>query len=156
MKKDAIIESGMERCGWGTGEPIYEAYHDTEWGARTGHRALWEKLILDGFQAGLSWITILKKRDNFRAAFARFDPHIVASWNEAEVTACIANPGIAHHRGKIAATITNARGRQEIEAREGFDQFYGNTSMGCRCKTVGSRGARCQRRRICRGRSRNI
>ena len=114
----------MQRCDWAGDDPIYQAYHDTEWGVpEYDSRALWEKLILDWFQAGLSWITILKKRDNFRAAFAGFDPHKIAEWGEADVTRLLGDPGIIRHRGKIEAAITNARAWQEIEAREGFDQF---------------------------------
>jgi DNA-3-methyladenine glycosylase I len=86
-------------------------------------RALWEKLVLDGFQAGLSWITILKKRDNFRAAFAGFDPDIIASWGETDIRRLLADPGIIRHRGKIAATITNAQAWQRIEADQGFATF---------------------------------
>ncbi|WP_050931884.1 DNA-3-methyladenine glycosylase I [Aestuariivita boseongensis] len=114
----------MERCGWAGPEQIYLDYHDTEWGVpEYDSRALWEKLILDGFQAGLSWITILKKRENFRAAFEGFDPHVIAEWDEAEVTRLLADPGIIRHRGKIEATIGNARAWQKIEADQGFDQF---------------------------------
>ena len=114
----------MERCSWVGTDPIYEAYHDTEWGVpEWDSRALWEKLILDGFQAGLSWITILKKRENFRAAFQGFDPHIVANWGEAEVQKLLGDAGIIRHRGKIEATITNARVWQDIEANEGFDTY---------------------------------
>jgi DNA-3-methyladenine glycosylase I len=114
----------MERCGWAGPEQIYLDYHDTEWGVpERGSRALWEKLVLDGFQAGLSWITILKKRDNFRAAFAGFDPDVIAGWGEAEVDRLLADPGIVRHRGKIEATIGNARAWQRIEARGGFDAF---------------------------------
>ena len=114
----------MERCGWAGSEPIYEAYHDTEWGVpEYDSRALWEKLVLDGFQAGLSWITILKKRDNFRAAFAGFDPNVVAGWGEADIQRLLGDAGIIRHRGKIAATITNAQAWQRIEADQGFDRF---------------------------------
>ncbi|MBT9384832.1 DNA-3-methyladenine glycosylase I [Pseudooceanicola sp. CBS1P-1] len=114
----------MPRCAWAGPEPIYQAYHDTEWGVpERDSRALWEKLVLDGFQAGLSWITILKKRENFRTAFAGFDPHVIAGWGEAEVTRLLGDPGIIRHRGKIEATIGNARAWQEIEAKGGFDQF---------------------------------
>ena len=114
----------VERCGWVGSEPIYEAYHDTEWGVpEHDSRALWEKLVLDGFQAGLSWITILKKRGNFRAAFAGFDPNIIAGWGEAEVTRLLADPGIIRHRGKIEATIGNAIAWQNIQQRQGFDRF---------------------------------
>ena len=114
----------MERCGWAGSEQIYKDYHDTEWGVpEYDSRALWEKLILDGFQAGLSWITILKKRDNFRAAFEGFDPHVIATWAEPDVQRLLGNAGIIRHRGKIEATITNARAWQKIEARQGFDRF---------------------------------
>lgn len=114
----------MERCGWVGTEDIYRDYHDTEWGVpEYDSRALWEKLILDGFQAGLSWITILKKRENFRNAFEGFDPTIVAGWGESQVAACLADPGIVRHRGKIEATIGNARAWQKIEAEGGFDQY---------------------------------
>ena len=114
----------VERCGWVGSEPIYEAYHDTEWGVpEYDSRALWEKLVLDGFQAGLSWITILKKRDNFRAAFARFDPNIIAGWGETDVTRLLADPGIIRHQGKIVSTIGNARAWQKIEQRQGFDRY---------------------------------
>lgn len=114
----------LTRCAWAGDDPVYQAYHDTEWGMpEYDSRALWEKLVLDGFQAGLSWITILKKRDNFRAAFAGFDPHVIATWGEDDVQQLLADPGIIRHRGKIEATITNARAWQEIEARQGFDRF---------------------------------
>lgn len=113
-----------ERCGWVGQEPIYIEYHDTEWGVpEYNSRALWEKLILDGFQAGLSWITILKKRENFRAAFAGFDPAVIALWGEDDVLRCLGDPGIIRHRGKIEATIGNARAWQAIEAEQGFDRY---------------------------------
>ncbi|WP_417678223.1 DNA-3-methyladenine glycosylase I [Pseudodonghicola sp.] len=118
------MDTTGERCGWVGTEQIYLAYHDTEWGVpEWNSRALWEKLILDGFQAGLSWITILKKRDNFRAAFAGFDPNVIAAWGEAEVARLLAEPGIVRHRGKIEATIGNARAWQKIEAEQGFDRY---------------------------------
>jgi DNA-3-methyladenine glycosylase I len=113
-----------ERCGWCGTEPIYVDYHDTEWGVpEWDARALWEKLILDGFQAGLSWITILKKRDNFRAAFASFNPDLIAQWGEADVERLLADSGIIRHRGKIEATIGNAKAYQKIHSNEGFDNF---------------------------------
>ncbi len=112
------------RCPWCGNDPLYVAYHDTEWGVpERDPRALWEKLVLDGFQAGLSWITILRKREAFRAAFAGFDPEVVAGWGTAEVERLLADPGIVRHRGKIEATIGNARAFLEIEAREGFAPF---------------------------------
>lgn len=113
-----------ERCGWVGNEEIYIDYHDTEWGVPVyDSRALWEKLILDGFQAGLSWITILKKRESFQEAFAGFDPNIIATWGEAEIETLLQNAGIIRHRGKIAATITNARVWQAIEQEKGFDKY---------------------------------
>lgn len=117
----------MERCGWAGPDEIYLEYHDTDWGVpEYDSRALWEKLVLDGFQAGLSWLTILKKRENFRSAFAGFDPDVIAGWGEREIETLLADPGIIRHRGKIEATIGNARIWQEIEAREGFDRFLWN------------------------------
>lgn len=114
----------MERCGWVGTEQIYIDYHDTEWGVpERDSRALWSKLVLDGFQAGLSWLTILKKRENFRAAFAGLDPDVVAGWGDAEIARLLADPGIIRHRGKIEATIANARAWKRIEAKGGFDQF---------------------------------
>lgn len=113
-----------DRCGWVGSEQIYRAYHDNEWGVpEYDSRALWEKLVLDGFQAGLSWITILKKRDNFRAAFAGFDPYVIATWGEDEVQRLLADAGIIRHRGKIEATISNAKAWIAIEEQQGFDRF---------------------------------
>lgn len=114
----------MPRCDWAGPDQIYIDYHDTEWGVpEYDSRALWEKLILDGFQAGLSWITILKKRDNFREAFAGFDPDVISGWGEDDIQRLLANAGIIRHRGKIAATITNAQAWQKIEADQGFARF---------------------------------
>jgi DNA-3-methyladenine glycosylase I len=112
------------RCPWCGSDPLYVAYHDTEWGRpeRDG-RALFECLILEGFQAGLNWFTILKKRETFRAAFANFDPEVIASWGEPEILRLLQDPGIIRHRGKIEATIAGARAYQRIEAREGFSTF---------------------------------
>ena len=113
-----------ERCGWCGNDPLYVAYHDQEWGVpERDARALWEKLILDGFQAGLSWYTILRKRDNFRAAFAGFRPEVIAGWGEDEIARLLADPGIVRSRAKITATIGNARAYLAIAEREGFDQF---------------------------------
>ncbi|MHA7887714.1 DNA-3-methyladenine glycosylase I [Roseicyclus sp.] len=120
------------RCGWCGTDPLYVAYHDTEWGVpeRCG-RALWEKLILDGFQAGLSWITILRKREAFRVAFEGFDPGVIAHWGEAEVMRLLADPGIVRHRGKIEATITNARALLEMGGPEAFaDLMWGHVGGG--------------------------
>lgn len=98
------------RCAWCGTDPLYVAYHDTEWGVpEYDARALWEKLVLDGFQAGLAWITILKKREAFRAAFDGFDPEKVASYGEADRARLLADPGIVRSAAKIDATIRGAR-----------------------------------------------
>ena len=115
---------GKFRCRWPGTDPLYITYHDTEWGVpEHDSRALWEKLILDGFQAGLSWITILRKRDAFRAGFAGFEPEAVARFTEADVQRLLADPGIIRHRGKIEATLRAARAFLQIEAAEGFSPF---------------------------------
>src|SRR6195952_2847982 len=96
------------RCGWRgmAGDPLYEPYHDTEWGVpEYDARALWEKLVLDGFQAGLSWITILRKREAFRRAFDGFDPEIVARYGEAERARLVGDAGIIRSPAKIDAAI---------------------------------------------------
>ena len=98
------------RCGWAGTDPLYCAYHDGEWGVpERDSRMLWETLMLEGFQAGLSWITILRKRDSFRTAFAGFDPDKVAAFAEADVDRLMADPGIVRARAKIEATIKGAR-----------------------------------------------
>ena len=113
-----------ERCGWCGTEPIYVDYHDTEWGVpEYDPRALWEKLVLDGFQAGLSWITILRKRDAFRAEFEGFDPERIARWDAKNVENALQNPGIIRHRGKIEGTIRSAQLFLEIESGEGFTPY---------------------------------
>ena len=113
-----------DRCGWCGTNPLYVAYHDTEWGRpERDPRALWEMLMLEAFQAGLSWITILRKRDGFRAAFQGFDPAVIATWGESEVARLLQDPGIVRHRGKIEGTIRGAQAFLRIEAREGFSPF---------------------------------
>jgi DNA-3-methyladenine glycosylase I len=100
------------RCGWRgmAGDPLYEAYHDTEWGApERDPQALWEKLVLDGFQAGLAWITILRKREAFRAAFANFDPEKVARFGDADRARLMADAGIVRSNAKIDAAIASAK-----------------------------------------------
>ncbi len=112
------------RCGWCGSDPIYVSYHDTDWGVpERDPRALWEKLILDGFQAGLAWITILRKRENFRTAFHGFHPAIIAHWGAADVTRLLADPGIIRHRGKIESTIRSAQSYLRIDQREGFSPW---------------------------------
>ncbi len=112
------------RCSWCGAEPIYTDYHDTEWGVpEYDSRALFEKLVLDGFQAGLSWLTILKKRNNFRVAFDGFQPDIIARYTKKDVERLLDNAGIIRHRGKIEATIGNAQAWLKIEETQGFDAY---------------------------------
>jgi DNA-3-methyladenine glycosylase I len=109
------LDDGRPRCPWGASTPTYAAYHDTEWGFPVvDDRRLFEKLCLEGFQSGLSWITILNKRERFREVFAGFDYEIVAGFGEADVERLLADPGIVRHRGKIEATINNARRAREL------------------------------------------
>ena len=111
---------GKIRCAWPGDDPAYVAYHDTEWGVpEWDHRALFEKLILDGFQAGLAWITILRKRENFIRAFDGFRPEVIAGYGPDKVAALMADTGIVRNRAKIEATIGNARGWLDIMARDG-------------------------------------
>jgi DNA-3-methyladenine glycosylase I len=111
---------GRVRCEWSTSAPEYEAYHDQEWGRPVvDDDRLYEKLCLEGFQAGLSWLTVLRKRDAFRRAFAGFDPVRVASFGESDVQRCLADPSIIRHRGKIEATIANARATIAVQERLG-------------------------------------
>jgi len=112
------------RCPWCGDDPVYVAYHDTEWGVpEYDDRALFEKLILDGFQAGLAWITILRKREAFRAAFAGFDPVKVARFGEVDVERLLGDAGIVRHRGKIEGAIKNAQAWERVMAAEGFATF---------------------------------
>lgn len=113
------------RCGWVGKDPLYQAYHDEEWGVpERDDRALFEKLILDGFQAGLSWITILRKRDNFRTAFEGFEPAVIAAFGEDKIASLLGDAGIVRHRGKIEATIGNAKAYLEIQDRLGSFTDY--------------------------------
>ncbi|RJE80458.1 DNA-3-methyladenine glycosylase I [Paracoccus sp. JM45] len=111
----------LSRCSWCGSDPLYVDYHDTDWGVpEYDSRALWEKLVLDGFQAGLSWITILRKRPAFRQEFDGFDPARVALWDDDRIARALTNPGIVRHRGKITSTIRSARLFLQIEADQGF------------------------------------
>jgi DNA-3-methyladenine glycosylase I len=115
---------GHHRCWWPGTDPFYVAYHDTEWGVpEFDGRALFEKLILDGFQAGLSWITILRKREAFRQAFAGFDPSAIARFDEARIEALMADAGIVRNRAKIVGTVAGARAWLRIEEQGGFSDF---------------------------------
>jgi DNA-3-methyladenine glycosylase I len=114
-----MAEDQIVRCGWSVKEPIYIAYHDDEWGVpEYDPRALYEKLVLDGFQAGLSWITILKKRDNFRAAFDRFDPEKIARYGKRDMSRLLKNAGIIRSESKIKAAIKGAQLWLDIEEKE--------------------------------------
>jgi DNA-3-methyladenine glycosylase I len=108
----------LPRCPWPKGDPIYVAYHDQEWGVpEFDDQALYEKLILDGFQAGLSWITILRKRENFRRAFDGFQPELIAHYTPKKVAALMADAGIVRNRAKIEGAILSARAYLEVMER---------------------------------------
>ncbi len=107
---------GVCRCSWCGTDPLYVHYHDTDWGVpEYDGRALWEKLILDGFQAGLSWITILRKRENFRSAFDGFKPDIIVGYRDAKIESLMQDAGIVRNRLKIVGTVESAKAYLEIE-----------------------------------------
>jgi DNA-3-methyladenine glycosylase I len=115
-----VGEDGRGRCFWHGGLEDYRRYHDEEWGRPvTDEFRLFEKICLEGFQSGLSWLTILRKRENFRAAFAGFDFHKVAEFGEADIERLVTDAGIIRHRGKIVSTINNARRAQQMKAEFG-------------------------------------
>jgi DNA-3-methyladenine glycosylase I len=115
----------LHRCAWSGSDPLMRAYHDDEWGVpQRDSRMLWEMLMLEGFQAGLAWITVLRKRDAFREAFAGFAPARVARFGERDIERLLANPGIIRARAKIEATIKGARIYREMTDRgENFSDF---------------------------------
>jgi DNA-3-methyladenine glycosylase I len=121
--KDVVVgDDSIARCWWCAGDPLYESYHDDEWGRPVdGDVPLFEKLALEGFQSGLSWITILRKRENFRKAFASFDIEKVARYNKRSVQRLMSDVGIVRNRAKIEATINNAR--RCIELVDEFGSF---------------------------------
>ena len=121
-------EETRPRCPWPGKDPLYLAYHDDEWGVPEWQdRALFEKLVLDGFQAGLSWITVLRKRDAFRRAFDGFDPERIAGYGPAKLRRLMADARIIRNRAKIQATVANAKGYQRIQAETGsFARFLWN------------------------------
>lgn len=129
---DAVVHpDGRSRCWWPGTDPLYLAYHDTEWGVpEYDGRALFEKLILDGFQAGLSWITILRKREAFRRAFAGFDPEAVARFGTADVERLMLDPGIVRNRAKIEGTIASARAWLDLGGAEPFANLLWNQVGG--------------------------
>jgi len=120
MKALQTSADGKRRCAWCGDDPLYVAYHDREWGFPVrSDRRLYEKVCLEGFQAGLSWLTILKKRPNFRAAFADFDLERVARFGARDVTRLLGDAGIVRHRGKIESTVNNARRALELVEEAG-------------------------------------
>lgn len=114
-----------ERCAWATTHPLLERYHDEEWGVPAHDRnRLFEFVILEGVQAGLSWLTVLKRRDAYREAMAGFDPEVVAGWSDADVADLLTYPGIIHNRAKIASHRLNARSFLGVEEEfGGFDRY---------------------------------
>ena len=125
MKSPLLHPDGLYRCAWPQQDPLYVAYHDTEWGVpEYDDRALFEKLVLDGFQAGLSWITILRKRDNFRRAFDGFVPATIARYGKRKTNALMQDAGIVRNRAKIEGTIASARGWLDaMEKGPGFSEL---------------------------------
>jgi DNA-3-methyladenine glycosylase I len=121
-ERGAVVRGpdGRRRCAWGDSSPEYRAYHDDEWGRPVADDVrLYEKLCLEGFQSGLSWLTILRKREGFRRAFAGFDPAAVARYGERQVTRLLGDAAIVRHRGKIEATIANARATLAVQDERG-------------------------------------
>jgi len=123
-----VGDDGVPRCFWVGSDLLYQRYHDTEWGRPVrDDKRLFEKICLEGFQSGLSWLTILRKRENFRRAFADFDFEKVARFNSRSVERLLLDAGIVRHRGKIESTLNNARRAQEIAREFGSlaDYFWG-------------------------------
>jgi DNA-3-methyladenine glycosylase I len=119
-----IGEDGLARCGWAASHPLNQHYHDTEWGVPVrGEAALFERIMLEAFQSGLSWLTILRKREAFRAAFHGFDPDAVAAFTEEDVELLMQDAGIVRNRAKILAAITNARAVIALRDEGGLDEF---------------------------------
>lgn len=120
-----IGSDGVPRCSWGAEPDIYRQYHDDEWGMpTTDDRRIFEKICLEGFQAGLSWLTILRKRDNFRAAFSDFSIEKIAEFDEGDVTRLLGDAGIVRHQGKIRSTINNAQRAIELRQEKGSLAAY--------------------------------
>ena len=127
-----MTDNEKNRCAWSANDPLMRAYHDTEWGVPIrDSRLLWEVLILEGFQAGLAWIVVLRKREAFRKAFAGFDPAKIACFDERDIFRLMADPGIIRARAKIEATIRGAQIYCEMESRgESFSDFCWSFSDG--------------------------
>ena len=124
LRPALLHEDGRHRCPWPGTDPFYVAYHDEEWGVpEWDDRALYEKLILDGFQAGLSWITILRKREAFRRGFDGFQPHLIARYGPEKIEALMQDAGIVRNRSKIEGAVAMARLWLEMQEREGFSSY---------------------------------
>jgi DNA-3-methyladenine glycosylase I len=136
--------ASLQRCAWAESDPLLMAYHDEEWGVpEYDSRALWEKLMLDGFQAGLSWSIILRKRDAFRKAFRNFHPEKVARFGEADITRLLQDPGIVRSRAKIEAAIGGARAYLAMqEAGEDFSGFVWGMAGGAPIPGAGAAAAK--------------
>ena len=125
-RQDTVIGTdGKPRCGWASADPLYQKYHDTEWGRPLkDDRALFELLTLEGCQAGLSWITVLRKREHYRKVYDGFDPEKIARYTPAKLEKLLADPGIIRHKGKIDASVSNAKAFLALVEREGsFAKF---------------------------------
>jgi len=138
-KSELLTGSALHRCAWAESDPLLREYHDTEWGIpEFDSRTLWEQLILESFQAGLAWITVLHKREAFRTAFRQFDPAQIARFGEPDIASLLADPGIIRSRTKIEATIGGARaflacGTKASTSPSGF----GNWPVASLFRTVG-------------------
>lgn len=131
--------SRIQRCPWAESDPLLQVYHDTEWGVpQYDSRVLWEMLMLEGFQAGLSWVIILRKREAFRRAFKNFDPKKVARFAEADTLRLLDDPGIVRSRAKIEATVSGARSYLAMQAAgEDFSTFVWNLAGGNPLRNTG-------------------
>jgi len=138
-QKKSSAEQTVQRCAWAASDPLLRSYHDEEWGVpEYDSRALWEALMLDGFQAGLSWTIILRKREAFRKAFKRFDPAAVARFADADVARLMDDAGIVRSRAKIEATIAGARIFQTMKAAgEEFSSFVWDIAGGAPIRSRG-------------------
>ncbi len=134
------MEKDIQRCSWAGSDALMVAYHDTEWGVpEYDSRALWEKLMLDGFQAGLSWSIILRKREAFRTAFKNFQPEKVARFGEADIGRLLENPGIVRSKAKIEATVGGARAYLAMQkAGEDFSDFVWGMAGGKPIRNTGA------------------
>ncbi len=129
---DVVVGAdGLARCPWGDAPADYRAYHDAEWGVPVrGEQALFERITLEGFQSGLSWLTILRRREGFRRAFAGFDPEVVAGYGDAEREALLADPGIIRNRRKVEAAVANAGAVLALRSSGGLDALVWRHAPG--------------------------